>query len=168
MMALLIVLYSLSLIFGFAAVFLKTFRLSVFSIWLSGIILGVTFLLLGGEWLALLQWLISCSVGILFLVFGTVTGEAEIKVSNPANRRGLILASLGTLMFGGMLGLALMGLVDWGGEFKAQDTTAAQIGLALVRTHPLTVFVLGFLAVISIIGIGTMTRADWKRGDWTP
>ena len=165
MTSILITLYSLSLLCGGVAVFAQKFRMSVFSIWLSGIALGFAFLLLGGEWLALLQWLISCSVGILFLVFGTVTGESEIKISNPPNKKGLVLAILGTLLFGGMLGLGTMGLVDWGVELKPQDTSAAQIGLALVRTHPATVFILGFLAVISIIGIGAMTRADWKRGD---
>lgn len=167
MTTLLVSLYSTSLLLGFLSIFTNRFRVSVFSIWLSGMVLGFTFLLLGGEWLALLQWLISCSVGILFLVFGTVTGEADTQtaIEKNTNRKGLILAFIGTLMFGAILAAGVTGLVEWNTEFTRQDTSAAQIGLALVRTHPATIFILGFLAVISIIGIGAMTRADWKRGD---
>lgn len=164
----LISLYSISFLLGVFAVVTKRFRFSVFSIWLSGMVLGFSFLVLGGEWLALLQWLISCSVGILFLVFGTVTGESEPKMEakDKKTRSITTLATIGTLLFGVILTIGLMGLMDWGGEISPQETPAAQIGVALVRTHPITVFILGFLAIISIIGIGAMTRADWKRGDF--
>ena len=146
---------------GFITAFSKKFRNSILALWLSSMGLGVMYLVLGSEILAITQWFFSTTTTLLILVYSLVMGDWLEESPAPTHWRAWILPICGALSFAGIIAIGLHDFEQWTLDISREPISATHFGAQLLSHHPLVLFVLGFETLLTIVCAGVISRADW-------
>lgn len=83
----------------FFATFISDVKKSILALWAAGLGVGSLFLILGAEFLAIVQWIVSTLTAISFIFFAVLFGEHQRQPSNKIKTRFIQL--LLSLLSGG-------------------------------------------------------------------
>lgn len=156
----------LALFFAAAATFLRDFRRSVLSLWLTGLFLGGVFLSLHYELLAIAQWVLSTLTAIAFVFHGVLFGEFGGRKSDAARKGPLgyllpILAGVGFVAL--MAAGGLSRLTDTQKPFSSPEGSFQETGKAIADEAFLSAEILGVTLFLIIVGAGVIARAEGKE-----
>ncbi len=141
----------------------KSFRINVLALWLSGMGLGVMYLILGSEILAITQWFFSTTSTLLILTYAIVMGDWLNRETESLLWREWILPVCGAISFAGIIAIGLHDFEQWTLEISFEPVSVARYGSQLLAHHPLVLLVLGFEVLLTLIGVGVVGRADWTE-----
>jgi NADH-quinone oxidoreductase subunit J len=122
---------------------------------------GVTFLLLGAEFLGWVQILIYVGAIVILLLFGLMLTRAPIGRDTLDNQQRFIAAIVSVLVFVGLVGLITTAFPI--GEAQAPPPAPGspeQIGDALFRHYVLPFEAISFLLLAALIGAIVLARKD--------
>ncbi|OFZ79916.1 MAG: hypothetical protein A2583_06545 [Bdellovibrionales bacterium RIFOXYD1_FULL_53_11] len=151
------------------AMFAPGMRLVAMALWCVGAAVAGIFLVLGAEFLAIIQVIISTMVALSHVFYSSTFGEYEKEdTRTPGNRVvSLILpaaagAGLSASLWFGLRQLPGMdAMMMPEGALKA-DQSLARIGKALAEDHSLGLEVLAVSLFVVIIGAGVAGRREVK------
>lgn len=149
---------------GVVAALAKKFKTSTLALWLGGMGLGVLYLVLGSEMLAITQWFFATTTTLVIFTYALVMGD-ELRQSAPRiprmQWREWILPLCGASSFAGILAIGLHDFEQWTFDISREPISVAQFGAQLVSHHPMVLLVLGFEILLTLIGAGVISRPDW-------
>jgi NADH:ubiquinone oxidoreductase subunit 6 (subunit J) len=140
----------------------KSFRVNILALWVSGIGLGLIFLVLGSEILAIAQWFFSTTTTLLILTYSLIMGDWLSPESEKSQWQEWILPILGASSFAGIIAIGLHDFEQWTLEISFEPVSVVQYGAQLLSHHPLVLLVLGFEILLTLVGIGVVGRPDWR------
>lgn len=170
-------LIGLVLVAAFLASFLENRRHVVFAFWVTGLGVGSIYLILGAEWVAVIQWIVSTLATMNFIFFSVVSGEfyADKKFRLPYHKKihtfkfqkfrehclltvlawFLGAAFVGTVVFCVKKIVFLPQELPYSGE---NDLNL--IGRVLTQEYLLSLQLLGVLMLITLVGSSVIACSD--------
>ena len=139
----------------------KNFRMNVLTLWLSGMGLGVMYLVLGSEILAIAQWFLATTITLVILTYALVMGDWLTPDTNHLPWREWILPICGAVSFTGIIAIGLHDFEQWTLDISFEPVSVSHFGAQLVSHHPLVLLILGFEILLTLIGVGVVGRGDW-------
>jgi NADH-quinone oxidoreductase subunit J len=122
---------------------------------------GVTFLLLGAEFVGWVQILIYVGAIVILFLFGLMLTKAPIGRDTLDNQNRLLAAGVAVLVFVGLTGLITAAFPL--GDAVAPDPApggSTQIGEALFRDYVLPFEAVSFVLLAALIGAIVLARKD--------
>lgn len=122
---------------------------------------GVTFLLLGAEFLGWVQILIYVGAIVILFLFGLMLTKAPIGRDTLDNQNRALAAAVAVLVFAGLTGLITAAFPL--GDAVASDRApggSSQIGEALFRDYVLPFEAVSFVLLAALIGAIVLSRKD--------
>lgn len=136
----------------------SSLRVVILSIWVCGMATGATYLSLGAEVLAIVQWIMATLVAISFLFFSIQFGIRTEKVDLKKTVLGGFLCAA----FLGLAWIAVRGWVPQGGNQTFVSEIDA-MGRIMVGEYLLPTEIVAISLFLVIVGIGVISRPEEKK-----
>ena len=144
------------------ATFAGDLRVSILAFWITGLGAGGVELSLGGELMAVVQWILTTLVSISLLFHSITYGEYGVKDERPVSRRAA------AAVFPVLLGASLAGVIWLGCRqlpvAQAIEPAAGKdldaLGLRLFSKHLLSLELIITMLFLALVGTGVIARPD--------
>jgi NADH-quinone oxidoreductase subunit J len=121
---------------------------------------GVTFLLVGAEFVGWTQILIYVGAIVILFLFGLMLTKAPIGREALDNQRRGLAAVVGVVILAGLVYL-IQGAFAWGDpKIQPSGGSTAQVGESIFRSFVLPFEVVSFLLLAALIGAIVLSRKD--------
>lgn len=136
-----------------AVTLLNSGRRSAIALWVSGLGVGGIYLGVGAEFLAVVQWIVSIMVGLLFVIYSVMFAPRE-RVTNWME---YVLPFLMGLSFIVVVWMNTQAVIPLDQKFL-EEFSLKQLGTILLERHILPFEILGLLLFLVIVGVGANER----------
>jgi len=147
----------MAIIFGLVATVVSNIRFASLALWGAGLSTGGIFLVLGAEFLAVVQWITATVLCFSFLFFSSLYGPKRVKF-NPWQ-----FLATATLCVGFVI------MIGYGARELPQDILLKETGVRLIdlgKTIVLDNFLMlelvVFILLMAIVGSGVMSRGTME------
>jgi len=126
---------------------------------------GITFLLLGAEFVGWVQILIYVGAIVILFLFGLMLTKAPIGRDTLDNQQRLVALLVAVGILAGLIFL-LNGAFEWndpGGKIAVSHTDTFAVGTSLFRSYVLPFEAISFLLLAALIGAVVLARKDDAR-----
>jgi NADH-quinone oxidoreductase subunit J len=121
---------------------------------------GVTFLLLGAEFVGWVQILIYVGAIVILFLFGLMLTKAPIGRDSLDGKNRLIAAVVAVLMFAGLAGLLQAAFPMSGAPAQPAPGDSTSIGQAMFSDYVLPFEAVSFVLLAALIGAIVLARKD--------
>ena len=121
---------------------------------------GITFLLLGAEFVGWVQILIYVGAIVILFLFGLMLTKAPIGRDSLDGKNRVIGAVVALVMFAGLVGLVHAAFPFSGAVAQPAAGASADIGMAMFSDYVLPFEAVSFLLLAALIGAIVLARKD--------
>ena len=153
-----------ALLAAFLSVFGVTFRFRILSAWIASLMLSLLFLILQNELLAFGISVLSTATTWVIVGQTLVYGDFHEEESDRQGWRNQIIPVTGALMMLGIIHLGTPpGVYENLGTLETAWAEIASFGAIALHRYFLFAIVVAAVAFSSIVGVGMISRAEWRR-----
>ncbi len=144
------------------ATFARHTRHAILALWVAGLGVGGMYLILGAEFLAIIQWIVSTLVTIAFIFFSVMFGE----YNSPAPRaigNGLLLTLLSVVIGVGFTVVIWLGVKELPTSsfiVESGSNDLELMGQMLTQENLLSLEVLALTLFLVLVGGGVIARLE--------
>jgi NADH:ubiquinone oxidoreductase subunit 6 (subunit J) len=152
------------------AIFAADVRRAILALWAVGLSAGGIYLSVGAELLAVIQWIVSTVVTIVFFSFSSMFHGADKSEGDSVAGMSGFARNIPAAVMAVSIGVGFAAVVELGlggiGEFLGPDGGGvAVVGNAIMVEHLLSLEMTALTLFLALIGGATIARPEKINGD---